>query len=79
MKEAVEKISFVIPCYKSKNTIEGVVDEIIDTMHALFYTYEIILVNDYPYDDTILKLEELAGKHSFIKVVNLSKNLLFFV
>ena len=74
MKESVEKISFVIPCYKSKNTIEGVIDEIIHTMQALLYTYEIILVNDYPYDDTIFKLKELAKMYDFVKVVNLSKN-----
>ena len=69
-----EKLSFVIPCYKSKATIGMVVDEIKETMQDLPYTYEIVLVNDYPYDDTIFTLKELAERYHFIKVINLSKN-----
>ena len=74
MNNSFHKISFVIPCYKSKNTIEAVVDEIIGTMKQLDYEYEIILVNDFPYDDTIVTLRELAEKYNFIMVLNLSKN-----
>ena len=41
MKE--KKISFVIPCYRSENTIEHVIDEIIDMMNIHpAYDYEII-------------------------------------
>lgn len=74
MSNSVEKVSFVIPCYKSRDTIEDVVYEIIEVMNELHYTYEIILVNDYPYDDTYVKLKELAKRYIFIKAINLSKN-----
>ena len=74
MKNCKKKLTFVIPCYKCKNTIESVIDEIIFSMNSLEYEYEIILVNDFPYDETIVKLKELADKYSFIIVLNLSKN-----
>ena len=40
------KISVVIPCYGSENTIEAVVDEIENTIHQRKIEHEIILVND---------------------------------
>ena len=51
------KLSFVIPCYRSENTIETVVNEIRETVatrnaatplteSAQKFNYEIILVND---------------------------------
>ena len=44
----MKKISFCIPCYKSEQTLPGVIDEINMTMQTMSdkYTYEIILVND---------------------------------
>ena len=40
-------VSFVIPCYHSEKTIEGVVNEIDAAMKELpQYTHEIIMVND---------------------------------
>ena len=41
------KLSFVIPCYRSENTIETVVQEIRETVATRPGTdYEIVLVND---------------------------------
>ena len=41
-----KKISFVIPCYKSSQTIGPVITEIEETMETLEqYSYEVILVN----------------------------------
>ena len=47
----MEKISFVIPCYRSQNTIEKVVDDIYQVMdeHKEYET-EIVLVNDIAAD-----------------------------
>ena len=40
----MKKVSFVIPCYNSSQTIGKVVDEIKDTMEKIAkYQYEIIL------------------------------------
>ena len=43
----MQKISYVIPCYRSQHTVGGVVAEITATMQTLpQYDYEVILVND---------------------------------
>ena len=40
------KLSFVIPCYRSENTIRIVIDEIVSVVKKLGnYDYEIILVH----------------------------------
>ena len=68
-------ISFVIPCYRSENTIEKVVDEIRAAMEKMpSYQYEIILVNDYSPDHTLDVIRSLCRKYSFIVGVHLSKN-----
>ena len=72
----MKKISFVIPCYKSALTIEGVIQEIKETMAGLQdrYTYEVILVNDFPADGTFDVIRRLTEEHENITGVNLAKN-----
>jgi undecaprenyl-phosphate 4-deoxy-4-formamido-L-arabinose transferase len=71
-------ISCVIPCYKSAQTISGVVEEINLTFeaHGGPYEHEIILVNDGSPDGgaTIARLRELAAADDRIVVVNLARN-----
>lgn len=58
--------SIIIPCYKSFNTIEMVVDSLKAEMARMGRTdYEVILVNDCSPDqgETIRKLEFLATKY----------------
>ena len=70
-----EKISFVIPCYRSEATIAGVVSEIIETMNTMpKYTFEIILVNDSSPDDTIGSIRSLCTQYPFITGIDLAKN-----
>ena len=45
-------ISIVIPCYRSENTLPGVIREIDQVMDQTGETYEIILVNDGSPDNT---------------------------
>ncbi len=68
-------ISVAIPCYKSEKTIEPVVNEIRETMakHP-GYDYQIILVNDYPFDNTYSVIKRLCEEDSKIVGVNLSRN-----
>lgn len=68
-------ISFVIPCYGSENTIEGVVEEILclNRDHTED-EYEIILVNDSSPDNVWCKIRMLSEKYSNIKAINLAKN-----
>ena len=76
MEESMSKlVSFVIPCYRSEQTIGGVVEEINSTMADLpQYTYEIILVNDASPDNTFEAIRDLCQKQSNICGINLAKN-----
>ncbi len=68
-------ISFVIPCYRSQNTICAVVDEIEQTMSTLpAYDYEVILVNDCSPDGVFSVIKELAEKDGRITAVDLARN-----
>lgn len=72
----MEKISFVIPCYGSENTIEAVVDEIIDVVSQKSeYDYEIIAVNDCSPDNVLNKLYYLSDRNKKAKVINFAKNM----
>ncbi|MBE5843565.1 MAG: glycosyltransferase family 2 protein [Butyrivibrio sp.] len=68
-------VSFVIPCYRSEQTIESVIEEIEGAMDMLvLYSYEIILVNDASPDNTWEKICELVKGHDEIRGFNLAKN-----
>ena len=69
------KLSFVIPCYRSENTIGKVVQEIRDTVATRPGTdYEIVLVNDCSPDDVWQVIKGLAAADPRIKGICLAKN-----
>lgn len=69
------KLSFVIPCYRSENTIETVVQEIRDTIATRPGTdYEIVLVNDCSPDGVWQVIKKLASEDKHIKGICLAKN-----
>ena len=58
----MQKISYVIPCYRSQHTVGGVVAEIAATMQTMpQYDYEVILVNDCSPDNTIGTIRSLVA------------------
>ncbi len=68
-------VSFAIPCYKSSKTITSVVSEIKKVVLSKSgYDYEIVLVNDYPFDSTFDVIRDLCKVDKKIIGVNLSKN-----
>ena len=68
-------ISFVIPCYRSAQSIGGVVEEIEEAMKGLpAYRHEIILVNDASPDDTYDVIKTLCSANRHICGVNLARN-----
>ena len=72
-----EKISFVIPCYNSTNTIDKVVQEIKEVMNSTMskYDYEIVLVNDGSPDGTTYDaIVEIVKSEKCIKGINLARN-----
>lgn len=71
----MQKVSFVIPCYRSEKTLPGVVQEINETMQKLpQYMYDIFLVNDSSPDQTFGVIKELCEQYPFITGINLAKN-----
>ncbi|MCR4990817.1 MAG: glycosyltransferase family 2 protein [Lachnospiraceae bacterium] len=69
------KISFVIPCYRSENTLSSVIEEIENKMKTMSgYDHEIILVNDCSPDRTFEVIKDIASKHDNVKGLSLSKN-----
>ncbi len=72
----MQKISFVIPCYRSEKTLASVVAELTDKMKSLAgdYTYEVILVNDDSPDDTYGVIQTLAAKDDHILGISLARN-----
>ncbi|SEG22351.1 undecaprenyl-phosphate 4-deoxy-4-formamido-L-arabinose transferase [Butyrivibrio sp. Su6] len=65
-------VSFVIPCYRSEQTLESVINEIDETMAGMDYDYEIILVNDGSPDNTWGKIQEIAGKRTDERVFGIT-------
>ena len=61
------KISVVIPCYGSENTIEAVVDEIENTIHQRKIEHEIILVNDCSPDQVWKRITSLSQNYESVK------------
>ena len=68
-------ISYIIPCYRSRETLPGVVKEIQETMRGLEqYNYEIVLINDCSPDGTFDAITELCRENDNITGINLAKN-----
>lgn len=68
-------VSFVIPCYRSQETLAKVVDEIKETMSTLLdYAYDIILVNDCSPDNTWGTIERLVNANDNVTGINFSQN-----
>lgn len=68
-------ISIAIPCYKSEKTIGKVVEEIREVFKSSpGYDYQLVLVNDYPFDNTYSFIKTLCDEDPKITGVNLSRN-----
>lgn len=68
-------VTVAIPCYRSAKTIGAVVDEIRrSVLSRSGNDYQIVLVNDYPEDETFEVIRRLCDDDPKIVGVNLSKN-----
>ena len=69
------KITIVIPCYNSADTIGKVVDLTSKFLNELKgISYDFVLVNDYSKDQTYKKIEEISKSYKNVIGVNLDKN-----
>lgn len=67
-------ISFVIPCYRSANTLPAVVEEIKMTMQQRTESWELILVNDCSPDNTMQVIQKICAENAECMGINLAKN-----
>ena len=71
----MKKVSFVIPCYRSENTLPHVVAEIQEKMGTLTgYEYDIFLVNDCSPDNTWETIQKLCAENENIKGIGFARN-----
>jgi len=71
----MKKVSFVIPCYRSEQTLPHVIAEIEAKMNTMEeYQYDIFLVNDCSPDNTFSVIRELCEKHEYIKGIDFARN-----
>lgn len=69
------ELSFIIPCYRSENTIEHVIDEITETLAAMSVDdYEIIAVDDCSPDNVYEVLQKIGKSNPRVKSIRFSKN-----
>ena len=68
------KLSIVIPCYGSEHTIEGVVEEIENTIKERDVEHEIILVNDCSPDHVWDKIISLSQQYESVRGIAFAKN-----
>ena len=75
MNDINKKISFIIPCYGSENTIKQVINEIEEVVKKKEkYDYEIVAVNDCSPDNVWEVLKAIAESNKKVKIINLAKN-----
>jgi glycosyltransferase involved in cell wall biosynthesis len=73
--EKMKKISFVIPCYRSEQTLVPVVTEIREKMSAMEqYQYDIFLVNDCSPDNTRDVIRKLCEEDEKVKGIDFARN-----
>ena len=66
-------ISIIIPVFNSENTIEILVNNIVQTLGE-HYKFEIILINDSSKDNTEEKCKKLVEKYMSVVLYSLAKN-----
>ncbi|MDR1017048.1 MAG: glycosyltransferase [Coriobacteriales bacterium] len=72
---ALDKLSFIIPCYGSEQTIEFVLDEIAETIERLdVSSYEVICVNDCSPDRVEEVIRKRIDRDANVTLISLSRN-----
>ncbi len=69
------ELSFIIPCYRSENTVEHVIDEIAKTVASMsIEDYEIIAVDDCSPDHVYDVLKRISISNPRVRAIRFSKN-----
>jgi len=67
-------ISFIVPCYNCENYISNNILKLNNKLKNLISKYEIILVDDFSNDGTLLNLKKIKKKIRKVKVLKKKKN-----
>jgi undecaprenyl-phosphate 4-deoxy-4-formamido-L-arabinose transferase len=67
-------ISVVIPVYRSRDTLEPLVDRLTKVLHSMAANFEMILVNDGSPDDSWQEIERLAHRDRHVRGIDLMRN-----
>ena len=67
-------ISFIIPCYNCEDYIQNNIYKLYKKLKSLQINYEIILIDDYSTDKTLLNLNKLKNNISKLKILKNTKN-----
>ncbi len=71
----MKKISFVIPCYRSENTLPRVIAEIDEKMRGMTdYEYNILMINDCSPDNTMGMIRNLCRESDNRKGIGFARN-----
>lgn len=67
-------ISIILPVYNEEENIQAVHTRVVKALKPLKKSFEIIFINDGSYDSTLKKISTLRRKHSYVKIINFSRN-----
>ena len=68
-------LTVIVPCFNEEKNIEKCIFDLITEFKNLEIYYEILIINDCSKDNTKERLIDLKNKYSFLKIVNLKKNI----
>ena len=74
MKNPNQLISIIIPVFNESESIEYLLDEVLNVMLSNKFNFEIIVVNDGSQDNTSIVLDELTIKIKELSVISLRSN-----
>ena len=67
-------LSVVVPFFNEEESVGALYEEIVTTLAANGFTYELVFVNDGSTDETSARLDKLAAADPVVKVVELLRN-----
>jgi glycosyltransferase involved in cell wall biosynthesis len=68
------KISIVVPLYNEKDSVQSLVEKILDITHSLDFAFEIILVDDGSDDGTWARIVELSKNRPQLRGIKFRRN-----